>query len=153
MEEAWRAALADKLGTLLDALFLAPRLLELRGRTFNLLPDAVNGLLVMPLGYVAAGMLIPAVLSLRRSVEPGVRVRILLCILSVLLLVPAVLTALLLLPMSFPPLSIPTPLWRIGVFFLADRTGFRRSLFLSIFPFLAGLCQYSAWVRLKQTGD
>ena len=133
---------------LLDALILLPLLMELRKKTFNTLPYAVNQLTVLPLGFVAAGMLIPAVLSLRRSVEPGVRVRILLCILSVLLLVPAVPTALLLLPMS-----IPTPLWRIGVFFLADRTGFRRSLFLSIFPFLAGLCLYSAWVRLKQTGD
>ncbi len=132
---------------LLDALFLAPRLLELRRQTFDPLPDAINALLARPLGYVAAGMLLPAALSLRRSVEPGKRARIVLRVLSVLLLILVVLSASYLLPLPFPRLE------RILVFFWRDSTGIRRRLVLSIFPFLAGLCLYPAWVRLKQTGE
>ena len=132
---------------LMDALFLAPWLLELRRRTFNIRPYAVNGLLTLPLGSVAAGMLLPAALSLRRSVEPGKRGRIVLRILSVLLLILVILSAAHLLPLPFPRLE------RILLFFLRDRTGFRRRLVLFIFPFLAGLCLYPAWVRLKQTGE
>ncbi len=138
---------------LLDALFLAPRLLELRRQTFNIRPDAVNGLVALPLGRVAAGMLLPAALSLRRSVEPGKRARIVLRILPVLLLIPIALMALYLLGFGWPPRSGWAPLNRAVVFILAESTGFRRRLFLSIFPFFAGLCLYPAWVRLRQTGE
>ena len=138
---------------LMDALFLAPRLLELRGRTFNIRPDAVNGLVALPLGCVAAGMLLPAVLSLWRSVEPGKRVRIVLRILSVLLLIPIALMALYLLGFGWPPRSGWAPLNRAVVFILAESTGFRRRLFLGILPFFAGLCLYPAWVRLRRAGE
>ena len=133
---------------LLDALFLAPRLLELRGRTFNLLPDAVNGLLVMPLGYVAAGMLIPAVLSLRRSVEPGKRGKLALRIAAVLLLIPWLLTMPILL--SF---LLPFRLPGIALFILTDPTRVRLLLAVYVLPFCAGLCLFPAWVKLKAAGE
>ena len=127
--------------------------LELRGRTFNIRPDAVNGHVALPLGCVAAGMLLPAVLSLWRSVEPGKRVRIVLRILSVLLLIPIALMALYLLGFGWPPRSGWAPLNRAVVFILAESTGFRRRLFLGILPFFAGLCLYPAWVRLRRAGE
>lgn len=132
---------------LLNALFLAPRLLELRARTFDILPEMINDFLALPLGCAAAGMLIPAILSLRRSVEPGGRGKTALRILSVLLPIPAVLPALYLLLPGWPPLN------RAVMFILLDRTGFRPRLVQSILPFLAGLCLYPAWVKLKQTGE
>ena len=133
---------------LLDALFLAPRLLELRGRTFNPLPDAVNGLLVMPLGYVAAGMLIPAVLSLRRSMKPGKRGKLALRIAAVLLLIPWLLTMPFLLWFLLP-FRLPG----IALFILTDPTRVRLLLAVYVLPFCAGLCLYPAWVKLKKAGE
>ena len=132
---------------LLDALILLPLLMELRKKTFNTLPYAVNQLTVLPLGFVAAGMLIPAVLSLRRSVEPGKRGKLALRIAAVLLLIPWLLTMPILL--SF---LLPFRLPGIALFILTDPTGVRLRLAVSILPFCAGLCLFPAWVKLKKAG-
>ena len=131
-----------------DRLFLAPRLLELRARTYIIMPEFINDFLAIPLGCLAAGMLLPAILSLRRSVQPGGRGKLVLRILSVLLLIPAVLLALYLFLPGWAPLLNRAVMW-----FLLDRTRFRLRLAQSILPFLAGLCLYPAWVKLKQTGE
>ena len=133
---------------LLDALILLPLQLELRKKTFNVLPYAVNQLAVLPLGCVAAGMLIPAFLSLRRSVEPGKQGKLALRIAPVLLLIPWLLTLLFFLPWRIWP-----PLRALEMFFLYDPTGVRRRFAGYVLPFCAGLCLYPAWVKLKQTGE
>ena len=132
---------------LLDALILLPLQLELRKRTFNVLPYAVNRQAVLPLGCVAAGMLVPAVLSLRRSVEPGSRGKLALRIAPALLLIPWLLTLMIWIPGIWRPLST------LGMFFLSDPTGVRLRLAVSILPFCAGLCLYPAWVKLKKAGE
>ena len=132
---------------LLDALFILPLLMELRKKTFNVLPYAVNQLAVLPLGFVAAGMLIPAVLSLRRSVEPGKRGKLALRIAPVLLLIPWLLTLMIWIP------GIWRPLGTLGMFFLSDPTGVRWQLADYVLPFCAGLCLYPAWVKLKKAGE
>ena len=121
---------------LLDRLFLAPYLLELRRSTFNVVPDLLNGLVLLPLCRIAAGMLLPAAVSLRREVCPVGRLRTVLRIVPFLLLLPMLLS---LLGMVCPPL------YRFTVYALLDRSGFRRDLFFSLFPFLAGLGLYPAW--------
>lgn len=133
---------------LLDALILMPLQLELRKKTFNVLPYAVNQLAVLPLGFVAAGMLIPAVLSLRRSVEPGKRRKLALRIAAVLLLIPWLLTLLFFLPWRIWP-----PLRALEMFFLYDPTRVRLLLAVYVLPFCAGLCLYPAWVKLRKTGE
>ena len=112
------------------------------------MPEFINDFLAIPLGCLAAGMLLPAVLSLRRSVQPGGRGKLVLRILSVLLLIPAVLLALYLFLPGWAPLLNRAVMW-----ILLDRTRFRMRLAQSILPFLAGLCLYPAWVKLKQTGE
>ena len=145
----WSAVLGGlTLLALGDALFLAPWLLELRSRTFQMLPYAVNELGLLTLGCVAGGMLIPALLSLLYSLQPKGRTRILLRILPVLMLIPALLTMLfILVPLGLGFLN------RIVLFFMTDRTGFRMRLALRILPFLAGACLYPAWVRLRAVGE
>ncbi|MBR5701359.1 MAG: helix-turn-helix transcriptional regulator [Oscillospiraceae bacterium] len=133
---------------LLDALVILPLLMELRKKTFNVLPYAVNQLAVLPLGFVAAGMLVPAVLSLRRSVEPGKGGKLALRIASVLLLIPWLLTLPILL--SFL-LSFRMP--GFALFILSDPTRVRQLLAGYVLPFCAGLCLYPAWVKLKKTGE
>ena len=133
--------------TLVNALFILPLQMEIRKRTFNVLPYAVNSQAVLPLGCVAAGMLLPAVLSLRRSVEPGRRGKLALRIAPFLLPIPWLLTLLI---WATP---IWHPLWAMGTFFLTDPTGMRRMLAHFILPFCAGLCLYPAWVKLKQAGE
>lgn len=133
---------------LLDALFILPLLMELRKKTFNVLPYAVNQLAVLPLGFVAAGMLIPAVLSLRRSVEPGKRGKLALRIAAVLLLIPWLLTMPFLLWFLLP-FRLPG----IALFILTDPTRVRLLLAVYVLPFCAGLCLYPAWVKLRKTGE
>ena len=133
---------------LLDALVILPLQMELRKKTFNALPYAVNQMAVLPLGCLAAGMLIPAVLSLRRSVEPGKRGKLALRIASVLLLIPWLLTLPILL--SFL-LSFRMP--GFALFILSDPTRVRQLLAGYILPFCAGLCLYPAWVKLKTSGE
>ena len=121
---------------LLDRLFLAPYLLELRGRTFNIWPDLLNALVAAPVCRVAAGMLIPAVVSLWRSVRPEGRLRILLRLAPVVLLLPLILTWLgLVWPTVYP----------VTFFVLTDPTRLRLAQVLYAFPYLAGLCLYPAW--------
>ncbi len=122
---------------LADRLFLSPWLLELQGRTYNILPRFINSFVVMPLLRVAAGMLLPAAVSLWRSVRAEGRLRLVLLLAFAALLLPVLLSALWLCwPRSFGG--------RFMSFLATDPTGLRPELALRIFPFLAGLCFYPA---------
>ena len=121
---------------LADGLLIAPRLLEERARTFNALPEIINDLAVLPLCRLAAGMLVPAVLSLWHSVRPAGKLRLILRLLPPLLLIPLLLTWLgLLWPQAFGG----------ALFVLTDPSGFRQALVFRVFPILAGLGLYPAW--------
>ena len=128
---------------LLDRLFLAPYLLALRARTYDLWPDLLNGLAVLPICRVAAGMLLPAAGSLFRDVRPKGKLRLVLRTVPFLLLLPMLLSWL---GLAWPPLN------RVTYFFLTDPTGFRRTLTFSVLPFLAGLGLYPAWSRKSNGG-
>ena len=121
---------------LLDRLFLAPYLLKLRAQTFNIWPDLLNAIVAAPVCRVAAGMLIPAAVSLWRSVKPEGRLRIILRLAPVVLLLPVLLTWLgFIWPTVYP----------VTFFVLTDPTRFRLSLVMYAFPYLAGLSLYPAW--------
>ncbi len=122
---------------LCDRIFLAPYLLRLRGQTFNIWPDLINALVVAPPCRVAAGMLIPAAVSLWRDVRPAGWMRTALRILPFLLLLPLLL--------SWLGLVWP-PLYRVTIYCLSDPTNFRRTLVFYLFPFLAGLGLFPAWI-------
>ncbi len=126
-----------------DELFIAPRLLELKGRTYDPRPYAFNSRAVLPCLRLAAGMLVPAAVSLRYRVQPEGAVKTGLRIASVLLSVPVILTALTLTPAGSAALS------RIMTFLLSDPTGFRQNIICRVCPFLAGLCLYPAFVQLQ----
>ncbi len=118
-----------------DGLFLAPWLLELQRRTFNALPRLLNSFAAMPLLCAAAGMLLPAAVSLWHRVLAKGRLRLVLLLAFAALLLPALLSA----------LGLCWPLGaKLVVFLSSDCTGFRLTLALRICPFLAGLCLYPA---------
>ena len=150
---AWVAVLAAlTLFLLADRLFLDPWLLALRGRTFRVLPYALNRLLVLPFCRAAGGMLVPAAVSLRHSLQPEGRKRAALRIAAVLLLLPPALILPVLLSMTRTPVRIPL-LTSFSLYILTDPTGFRPRLVQWVLPFLGGLCRYPGFVRLKRPGD
>ena len=124
-----------------DALFIEPRLLELKGKTYRVWPYMFNGLAVLPICRTAAGMLVPAAVSLRHNVQPEGAAKNALRAAAILLLLPAALTVPCLLP------TVPPPLLRFPFFVLSDRT--RYDIVCRVLPFAAGLCLYPAFVRLK----
>ncbi len=130
---------------LADELFLAPWLLAWKGRTYRAMPYMINELAVLPFCRLAAGMLLPAIVALWYRVQPGKKVRIALRVLPVLLLIPAALVLLSLVSPVWPPI------YRFALFFLSDPSKSRMRLACRVFPFLAGLCLYPAYVRLKRT--
>ena len=120
---------------LADGLFLAPYLLEVQRRTFNILPRLLNSFVATPLLCAAAGMLLPAVVSLWVRVRAEGKLRLTLLIAFAVLLLPALLSA----------LGLACPLGaKLVVFLSSDPTGFRLTLAHRICPFLAGLCLYPA---------
>lgn len=120
---------------LADWLFLAPYLLELRKRTFHILPHFLNACVLEPILRIAAGMLIPAAAALWVRVRAEGKLRLMLLIAFALLLLPALLSA----------LGLVWPLGaKLVIFLSSDPTGFRFALALRICPFLAGLCLYPA---------
>ena len=130
---------------LIDGLFIAPYLLRLQARTFNAQPRMISELVVLPVCCLAFGMLLPALVSLWRNVQPEGRAKTVLRIVPFVLLIPAFFTALCILTnFQFSPRLI------IKLVF-GDSIGFRRGLFLNVFPFLAGLCLYPAFVKLKKS--
>ena len=120
---------------LADRLFLAPYLLEVQRRTYNILPRLLNSFVVTPLLCALAGMLLPAVVSLWRRVRAKGRLRLVLLLAFAVLLLPALLSA----------LGLVWPLGaKLVIFLSSDPTGFRLTLAHRICPFLAGLCLYPA---------
>ena len=120
---------------LADRLFLAPYLLELRKRTFRILPNFLNASVLEPILRVAAGMLIPAVVSLWRRVRVEGKLRLMLLLAFAVLLLPALLASL---SLCWPFAA------RFMVFLASGPAGFDLTLVDRVFPFLAGLCLYPA---------
>ena len=118
---------------LADRLFLAPYLLELRKRTFRILPNFLNASVLEPILRVAAGMLIPAIVSLWYRVRAVGKLRLMLLIAFALLLLPALLASL---SLCWPFAA------RFMVFLASGPAGFDLTLVDRVFPFLAGLCLY-----------
>ena len=118
---------------LADRLFLAPYLLELRKRTFRILPNFLNASVLEPILRVAAGMLIPAVVSLWRRVRVEGKLRLVLLLAFAVLLLPALLASL---SLCWPFAA------RFMVFLASGPAGFDLTLVDRVFPFLAGLCLY-----------
>ena len=144
----WVIALgAAALFLLADELFIVPRLLELKGMTYRVWPYMFNGLAVLPACRAAAGMLLPAVFSLWRNLQPEGAGKTALRIAAVLLLTPAALTALCLLLRTGPGRS------RFVALMLSDPTGMRYGVVCRTLPFLAGLCLYPGFVRLETTAS
>lgn len=124
---------------ILDAWFLKPWIWEWQSINYRFGLKMVNEWLLLPIGCVAAGMLIPAVVSLFRSVQPGERVRKWLRIAAIVLLVPAFVMAIYAVIWGVisirtagmenysASVSIPV-LDRVEFFFLSDPTGFRLRL-------------------------
>ena len=132
---------------LADKLLIAPWLLELKGRTYRVMPFAVNSLVVQPVCYIALGMLVPAVVSLWYNVHPDGQMRMVLRFVSVLLLIPAILVILYLFSGYLPLFS------RFVHFVLSDPTGFRQKTLCYFLPFFAGLCLYPAFIRLRTSAS
>ena len=132
---------------LTDELFLAPWLLALRRKTYNIWPYAFNDLAVLPICRLAAGMLVPAVVSLWHNVQPEGKIKTVLRIAPFFLLIPTLLTMLFLAQSVWPPLS------RFAGFVMSDSSGIRLRLVCRVFPFLAGLCLYPAFVRLRKSSE
>ena len=120
---------------LADRLFLAPYLLELRKRTFHILPHFLNASVLTPILRVAAGMLIPAAAALWVRVRAEGKLRLMLLIAFALLLLPALLASL---SLCWPFAA------RFMVFLASGPAGFDLTLVDRVFPFLAGLCIYPA---------
>ena len=120
---------------LADRLFLAPYLLELRKRTFRILPNFLNASVLEPILRVAAGMLLPAVVSLWRRVRVEGKLRLMLLLAFAVLLLPALLASL---SLCWPFAA------RFMVFLASGPAGFDLTLVDRVFPFLAGLCIYPA---------
>ena len=129
---------------LADELFINPHLHEVLVTTYRgWLSYMYNTVVVMPICRVAAGMLVPAVVSLWYNVQPEGKAKTVLRIGAILMLIPMILTMLYLVPLSDPALS------RFAAFILSDKTGLRKNIACLTLPFLSGLCLYPAFVRLK----
>ena len=120
---------------LADRLFLAPYLLELRKRTFRILPNFLNASVLEPILRVAAGMLIPAAAALWYRVRAEGKLRLMLLLAFALLLLPALLASL---SLCWPFAA------RFMVLLASGPAGFDLTLVDRVFPFLAGLCIYPA---------
>lgn len=130
---------------LADELFINPHLREVLATTYRGVSSYMyNNVVVLPLCRVAAGMLIPAVLSLWYNVQPEGKAKTVLRIVAILLLIPMVLTMPYLVPLGGSALS------RFAAFILSDQTGLRQNIACRTLPFLAGLCIYPAFVHLKK---
>lgn len=133
---------------LADEMFINPHLHEVLVTTYHgLFSYVLNDIVVLPVCRVAAGMLIPAVLSLWYNVQPKGKAKTVLRIVAILLLIPMILTMLYLVPLSDPAL------YRFADFILSDKTGLRKNITCLTLPFLSGLCFYPAFVRLKKTSS
>lgn len=141
---AWVIAVgAVTLLLLADELFVVPRLIEMRKRTFNGWWYWFNGFVVMPILRIAPGMLIPAVISLWRDVQPAGWVKTVLRAVPFVLLIPTIV------PMLWFFSIGTTVLSRFFVWILADRSGMWQRIICGALPVLAGVCFFLGYVRLK----
>ena len=144
----WVIALcAVTLLLLADRVFIVPRLVELKEKYYNGWWYWLNGFAVLPLLRIAPGMLAPAVISLWRDVQPEGWLKTALRVLPFLLLIPAVLAMLWLFSVGLPFSS------RFAAALLADRSGIWQALVWRVLPFLAGICMFLGYVRLKTSED
>lgn len=141
---------------ILDASFFEMWIKEWQGRNYRLELKMVNEWILLPLGCIAAGMLVWAIVSLFRSVQPEKRMKLWLRIAAFVLLIPAVVMAIYAaiwgiiairtMGMESVSISVSIPvLDKILMFFWYDPTGFRLRLACTYLPFLSGLCLYPAF--------
>ena len=139
----------------LDALFLKPWIKKGAGYSYRFELTVINEWILLPIGYIAAGMLVWAVISMWRSVEPERRMRLWLRIAAFVLLIPAFCFAIDAIvwgiiylktkDMAEISISVNIPVIdRITTFF-RDNTGFGLRLACTYLPFLSGLCLYPAF--------
>ena len=132
---------------IIDDLYVLPKQLELKGTTYNAWPYMINGFAALPLLRVAAGMFVPAVLSLWYKIQPQGRIKTILWISGIVLLIPPALMMLSLIPMA---LHTAVPFYSLVNFVLSDQTGLRKYVVMNLFPLFAGICFFLSLVKLKK---
>lgn len=126
---------------LLLEIFLYPYIMKVRSRTYNTLPTFIYIFSVRPLGYLAAGAMLPAALSMWADtrVKKSVRIAALVfglvvVFIAVLMLAQGVIT------LTIP--EAPQPLWFLGYFILIHK-GAKIVAYLLLM--LAGAGLYLNW--------
>jgi|GEM_PF-1159090 Predicted transcriptional regulators len=160
----WTAVLgALVLLAVLDALFLKPWIKKGAGYSYRFELTMINEWILLPIGCIAAGMLIWAVISMWRSVKPAPQMRLWLRIAAFVLLIPAFCFAIDAIvwgiiylktkDMAEISISVNIPVIDRITFFFRDNTGFGLRLACTYLPFLSGLCLYPAFaVRSGKEG-
>ena len=130
--------------TLLDVLFVAPKLLEYSRTTYIIEPRMINELAVIPVGCFLFGMLIPACLMLKKEPELKRPVRGIVFASALLVLFPLIMINLLWIPKS-GEMTVMKQIWRtVFNYFTADRT--RVGIGVHLLPFLSGLLMMSGFL-------
>ena len=141
----------------IDGLFLKPWIREWQGQHYRFEFMMINEWILLPIGCIAAGKLVPAVVSLWRDVRPGEKTRRWLRIAGFVLLIPAFCFAvdaivwgiIFLKTRNMTDISISVNIPVIDKatgFFRSDPTGFRLRLACTYLPFLSGLCLYPSFI-------
>lgn len=134
--------------TLFNALVLIPWANAYRSTHYVSWPSALCRFVIPAIGLTAIGMLVPAVVSLWRDVQPTGRMRTVLRIAAIVLLLPVVYWVI---AMCFYIAEKEVPLGKVFGFLIMDPSLFRMHLVSYYLPLLGGLILYPAFVRLKKT--
>ena len=139
----------------LDALLLKPWIKKGAGYSYRFELTMINEWILLPIGCIAAGMLVWAVISMWRSVKPAPRMRLWLRIAAFVLLIPAFCFAIDAIvwgiiylktkDMAEISISVNIPVIDRFTSFFRDNTGFGFRLACTYLPFLSGLCLYPAF--------
>lgn len=138
-------------------LFLKPLIKNWTSTQYRFELRVINDWILLPIGCIAAGMLVFAVISLWRDVQPGQPAKLWLRIAAFVMLIPVLCFAVDAVVMGIVYLKtkdmtdvnisvhIPVVGWVMS-FFWMDTTGFGLRLACTYLPFLSGLCLYPAFV-------
>ena len=128
--------------TLIDAVVLIPLANEYKSTHYVMWPSSLTRFVVPIIGFLAIGMLIPAVVSLWRNVRPAGKARTVMRIVVVVLLIP---WFYILIAMGALTLGQNPPLGKVFSFIISDPFLVRLHLFSYYLPILTGLCLYPAF--------
>lgn len=161
--QRWAVVWTSVLGALvllafLDAVFLKPWLRKAAAYTYRFELTMMNDWILLPICCIAGGMLVWAVVSLWRNVQPNPRIKLWLKIAAFVLLLPAFCFAvdavdavvwgiiwLKTQDMAEVSISVNIPVIDRVTAFFRDTTGFGIRLACTYLPFLSGLCLYPAF--------